>query len=73
MGLKHVPLWRGAAYRLVTFSDTIPTRLVETSPRPWPRVHVFQHLGTAEAITVTELSSGNFVLNDCTRVQVQLA
>lgn len=73
MGLKHIPLWNGAAYRIVQSNGTvIPVRLLSGSLRPSPREHTFQHLGTDEEVKVTELSSNNFSLNG-ERVRVEFA
>jgi hypothetical protein len=62
--LPHLPLWRGAAYRLVRATgDEIPVRLVLASAMPHPRTHIFEHLDTFEEYHVKELEPGRFSLD----------
>jgi hypothetical protein len=63
--LPHVPLWCGAAYRLVDQTDgtTIPARLLRASQMAYPRIHTFEHLDISfpiKELEVVEMKPGGF-------------
>lgn len=62
--LPHLPLWQGAAYRLIRKTDIIPVRLVLASVLQHPRTHIFEHLDTFEEYTVQEHAPGQFCMDN---------
>lgn len=75
--LPHVPLWSGAAYRLVDLKgDTeIPMRLIRTSSMAYPRIHIFEHLDIAfpiKELEVVEVEPGSYQYMN-TEMQLELA
>jgi hypothetical protein len=70
--LPHLPLWQGAAYRLVCDTDVIPVRLVLASVLPFPRTHVFEHMDSFDEYAVEETEPGHFSL-DTRKITVEFA
>lgn len=71
--LPHVPLWRGAAYRLIPgHGDEIPVRLILASAVPHPRTHIFEHLDSFEEYQVHEEQPGRFYM-DTREITVEFA
>lgn len=62
--LPHVPLWEGAAYRVLSLdgSEEIPLRLVVASACRFPRSHVFQRLQDDRDVDVVERERGQFFI-----------
>lgn len=62
--LPHLPLWRGVLYRLIRGDGTeLPVRMLLPSALPFPRRHIFEHLGTFEEYHVQEHARGRFTLD----------
>jgi hypothetical protein len=63
--LPHVPLWCGAAYRLIDVNGTtvLPVRLLRASSLAYPRIHTFEHLDISfpvKEIQVVEITRGSY-------------
>lgn len=64
--LPRIPLWQGAAYRLVlgdSSGNEVPVRLILASVVSLPRTHIFEHLGTSEEYSVQEREAGRFYMD----------
>ncbi len=75
--LPHVPLWCGAAYRLVEVGTgtVMPVRLLRASQLSYPRIHVFEHLDISypiEELEVVEMQAGEFYYMN-NEMQLELA
>lgn len=72
--LPHVPLWKGAAYRLIATDTGVvtPVRLHLASSLPIPRVHTVQRLEDDVCIDVLEFSLGDFYIGNAP-VSLELA